>query len=39
MFWVVYPDGTLSADFYNLARANNHSKVIREHETEINQKL
>lgn len=32
MFHAVYPDGTPSADFYNFARAVNHSYVIAENE-------
>jgi hypothetical protein len=28
MFFAVYPDGVLSADFYNLARAADHTAVL-----------
>lgn len=30
MYRVKYPDGELSADFYNLARAKNHANVLTE---------
>lgn len=30
MFRVKYPDGILSADFYNKARASNHTQVLQE---------
>lgn len=32
MFHAVYPDGTPSADFYNITRAKEHSKRIPENE-------
>jgi len=32
MYYAVYPDDTLSADFYNIDRAKNHSAVIEETE-------
>ena len=32
MYYAVYPDGTHSADFYNLARAKDHTAVIAETE-------
>lgn len=30
MFYVQWPDGTLSVDFYNKTRANNFRKVLEE---------
>lgn len=32
MFRIKYPDGELSADFYNLPRAKNHCAVLNENQ-------
>lgn len=34
MFYVQWPDGTLSHDFYNKTRAKEHAKLIPEQERE-----
>ncbi len=30
MYWVVYPDGELSFDFYNYSRAHDHCRAMEE---------
>lgn len=30
MYYATYPDGTLSADFYNISRAKDHTAVLLE---------
>ncbi len=32
MYWVEWPDGTLSADFYNKTRAKEHAATVLEEE-------
>ncbi len=34
MFYVVYPDGELSFDFYNLSRANDHCRRLEQMDVE-----